>query len=280
MTSALVALSATGPLGRQWLPVASSADIQDGPIGVRLLARDLVLWRSPSGAVVAAPNLCTHSKADLTKGEVSDARLVCPKHGWTFGDEGRCVFKPSGLAISDKAHLKVHPCTERYGLVWVSLGDPAAPILDLAWDDDDRYRRIHSCASVWQSNSLQIMETLLAEDDCPYVDVITEEPFFVHGASKSGDGAMRRRLISCAPVDNHTSLVTSVLWTNSDGHSDDTKIVNEAMADLDKVKSAAEKVAGPASAEIACEETRSAEWKRRLLSFLGQGPTPAGPAWN
>ncbi|MGB8386601.1 MAG: Rieske 2Fe-2S domain-containing protein [Mycobacterium sp.] len=270
MTSALVALSATGPLGRQWLPVASSADIQDGPAGVRLLARDLVLWRSPIGAVVAAPNLCTHSKGDLTKGEVNSGRLVCPKHGWTFGDEGRCVFKPSGLPISDKAHLKTHPCTERYGLVWVSLGDPAAPVMDLAWDDD-RYRRIHNGASVWQSNSIQIMETLLAEGDCPYVDVTTEVPFFVRGAFKSDDGATHRRLISCAPVDNRTSLVTSVVWTNRDGRGDDAKIVNEVMADLDEVKSAAEKLAGPASAEIAFGESRSADWKRRLLTFLGHG---------
>lgn len=275
MTSALVTLSASGSLGRQWLPVASSPDIQDGPVAVRVLARDLVLWRSPSRAVVAAPNLCTHSKGDLTKGEVNGGRLVCPKHGWTFGDEGRCVFKPSGLAISDKAHLKTHPCTERYGLVWVSLGDPAAPIIDLAWDDDDRYRRIHSGASVWQSNPIQIMETLLAEDDCPYVDVTTEVPFFVHGAFKSDDGATHRRLISCAPVDNRTSLVTSVVWTNSDGHPDDTKIMNEAMADLDDVKSAAEKVAGPPSAEIASGETRSADWKHRLLTFLGQGSRPS-----
>lgn len=124
MTSALTVLSAAGPLGHQWFAVARSANVQDAPAAARLLRRDLVLWRSPSGAVVAAPDRCTHSKGDLTKGEVNDGRLVCPKHGWTFGDGGRCVFKPSGLPINDRAHLKIHPCVERYGLVWVSLDNP------------------------------------------------------------------------------------------------------------------------------------------------------------
>ncbi|BBY38166.1 hypothetical protein MMAN_23000 [Mycobacterium mantenii] len=264
-------LSASGPLGRQWFPVARSVDVQDGPVGVHLLGRGLVLWRSSSGAVVAAPDLCTHSKGDLTKGEVNDGRLVCPKHGWTFGDEGRCVFKPSGLSINEKAHLKVHPCTERFGLIWVSLNPPSTEPIDLNCEGDVGYRRIHTSATVWRSNPVQIIETLLAQNNPSFVDLAAEVPFFVHGAVKSDDGTTHRRLVSCAPSDNRTSLVTAVIWTNSDGHGDDAEIVKATMADLDEVKSTAEKAPGPASADIPVGDGSSAEWKRQFLTLMGQG---------
>ena len=169
--------------------MATSADVEDGPAAKGLLGRNLVVWRGPSDEVIAAPDQCTHSKGDLSKGEVTDGRLMCPKHGWTFGDEGRCVFKPSGLPINDKAHLHVYPCAERHGLIGVSLNEPDHPGIELAWDGDARHRRIDLRSSVWQSNPIHIMEILLAEDDSSTVDRTAELPFVVHGTFKSYDGA-------------------------------------------------------------------------------------------
>jgi len=271
MTSVPVALSASGPLSRQWLAVACSADVRDAPAAVRLLGRDLVVWRSPSGAVVAAPDRCTHSKGDLTKGDVHDGLLACPKHGWTFGDEGRCVFKPSGLPINDKAHLKTHASAERYGLIWVALNDPAAPIPDLDWDSDDSYRTIHSSVSAWRANPITIIESLLAQADSPFDNVVVDMPFVVHGTFKSDDGSQHRRLLSCAPVDSRTALVASVIWTNSDATDDDQKIVTEAAADLDTLKSAAEgRATLTPTIEIGSDEDAgSVDWKRRLLALFG-----------
>lgn len=273
MTSAVMPFSATGPLGRQWLAVASASDIADGPAGIRLLGQSLVLYRSPNRLIVAAPDRCPHSKGDLTKGEVNDGLLACPKHGWTFGDEGRCVFKPSGLPIADKAHLKTYACTERYGLIWVSIGDPAGPIMNLEWDGDERYRRIHSEMSVWQSNAMHIIETFLAQTDSPTVDVTADVPFTAHVAFKTADGTQHRRLLSCAPADGRKSMVTAVLWTTS-APDRDGEIVDAAMADLNELKSTAESAVGPSSTgEIVVDEqdTNVADWKRRLLDFVGQG---------
>jgi len=272
MTSAVIGFSATGPFGRQWSPVASSADVQDSPAAARLLGRNLVLWRSPSGAVVAAPDLCPHSKGDLTKGEVNEGRLVCPKHGWTFGDEGRCVFKPSGLPINDKAHLKIHSCTERYGLIWVSLNDPSVPLIDLAWDGDGLHRRIHSSVSVWKSNPIRIVEELLAQENSPFDDVTADVPFVVQGTFKSDDGVQHRRLVSCAPIDSRHSVVATVVWITNGAHGDDAKVADEATADLDDAQSAAESqaVLTPSIDIASDEEASSADWKRRLLAFVGQ----------
>jgi nitrite reductase/ring-hydroxylating ferredoxin subunit len=272
MNSTSMTFSATGPLGHQWFPVACSADVQHAPAAVRLLGADLVLWRSPSGAVVAAPDRCTHSKRALSKGTVRDGALVCPKHGWTFGDEGHCVFKPSGLPITENAHLKAHPCEEHYGLIWVSIGDPASPVTELVCDGDERHRRIHTGVSVWQSNPVTIVEALLGEADSPFDNVTADVPFIVHGAVKLDDGAEHRRLLACAPVDGRTSLVTAIVWNGSSAHDDEAKIVGDLLADLDGVKRIAEQDGvTPSAVEIASNdgETNSADWKRRLLAFLG-----------
>ena len=48
-----------------------------------------------AGDVVAAPDRCPHREAPLSAGFVEDGCLVCPYHGWKFGDDGRCVKVPS-----------------------------------------------------------------------------------------------------------------------------------------------------------------------------------------
>ena len=268
MTETFVIFNADGALARQPFAVGSSADVEDGPAAVRLLGRDLVLWRSPSGNVVAAPDQCTHSRGILSHGEVKDGCLVCPKHGWTFGDTGRCVAKPSNMPITEKAHLRTYPCTERYGVIWVSLGEPAAPIIDVPWDGDERYRRIHTGVSVWRSNPIRIIDKLLGWADSPLVDITSDVPFCVRGTLKSEGGVEHHRLLSCTPVDGRTSVVTSVIWTSSD--DDDKEITAIAMADLAEVKSVAE--GGGMSlpiVEVSDEEdTAVAEWKRRLVALV------------
>ena len=268
MTETFVIFSADGTLARQPFAVGCSADVGDGPAAVRLLGRDLVLWRSPSGNVIAAPDLCTHSRGILSHGQVRDGRLVCPKHGWTFGDAGRCVAKPSNMPITEKAHLKTYSCTERYGLIWVSLGEPAAPIIDVAWDSDETYRRIRPGVSVWRSNPIQIIDKLLSCADSALIDITADEPFYVRGTLKSEGGVQHHRLLSCTPVDGRTSLVTSVIWTDSD--DDDQEITATAMADLADMKSATE--AGGMSlpiVEVSDEEdTAVADWKRRLVALV------------
>lgn len=273
MPSAVMSFSTTGPLGHQWLAVASTSDVAGGPAGVRLLGQSLVLYRSPDGLVVAAPDRCPHSKGDLTKGEVNEGLLACPKHGWTFGDEGRCVFKPSGLPIADKAHLKTFACTERYGLIWVSVADPVDPIIDIDWDVDEQYRMIHSEMSVWQSNAMHIMETLLTEFDSTSVDVTADVPFIARVAFKTTDGTQHRQLLSCAPADGRKSMVSAVLWTSGGARGDDANVVEKAMSDLNALRSAAENTVGSSSTgEIVVDEgnTRVADWKRRLSDFVGQ----------
>jgi phenylpropionate dioxygenase-like ring-hydroxylating dioxygenase large terminal subunit len=159
-------------LADQWHVVCEGADLGAGPVAVTLLGRDYVVWRSPAGEVVAAPDRCPHREAPLSLGHVIDGCLVCPYHGWTFGDGGRCVAVPSaqpGVPVPPKAHLAAIGVEERYGLVWLSPGAPAAKIPAMRWEDDPAYRRINSGVEEWSANALRMTDNFLDISHFPYV---------------------------------------------------------------------------------------------------------------
>lgn len=113
-----------------WHPVASLDQFeQTAIIGVRLLGEDLVLWKEGSD-YHAWQDLCVHRGAKLSLGKVVDGCLRCAYHGWTYNGEGRCVLMPAhpDQAPPAKARTKRYPLQERYGLLWVCLGEPAQDI--------------------------------------------------------------------------------------------------------------------------------------------------------
>jgi len=105
-----------------WHPVAFSHELKERPLAARLLGQELVLWRVGAG-VAATRRYCAHRGADLCAGEVSGEGLRCAFHGWTYGQDGRCVRVPSqpGAPIPARAALASFRAVERYGLVWVCL---------------------------------------------------------------------------------------------------------------------------------------------------------------
>ena len=112
-------------LSRYWFPVARSVDLVDKPLGVTLLDRSLVLWRAGC-SIQAVDDRCCHRGVSFRCGWVEGDELVCAYHGWRFDIQGRCVAVPAHPELRPPASLRLgtHPCLERYGLVWTSLGDP------------------------------------------------------------------------------------------------------------------------------------------------------------
>ncbi|MEP7203406.1 MAG: aromatic ring-hydroxylating dioxygenase subunit alpha [Ilumatobacteraceae bacterium] len=169
-------LCSSTALADSWHPVARSVEVVAQPVAVRLLGRDVVLWRTPSGAVLAAPDRCPHRQAPLSIGTVEDGCLTCAYHGWTFGDEGRCVLVPSasnGVPAPPRAHLVAYPCEERYGLVWVCLGTPRGPIPCIVQDSDPSFRRINTPVDVWQVSATRMVDNFLDITHFPFVHVGT-----------------------------------------------------------------------------------------------------------
>lgn len=122
-----------------WHPVARVDDLAGGgPIAVRLLGEDIVLWRS-GYEYHAWRDLCVHRGTRLSLGRLVDgAALECPYHGWTYGRDGHCILMPAhpDQAPPAKACVDVYRAAAAHGLLWVTLGggSTAIPTFELLED--------------------------------------------------------------------------------------------------------------------------------------------------
>jgi phenylpropionate dioxygenase-like ring-hydroxylating dioxygenase large terminal subunit len=131
-------------LANDWLPVARRDALPEGSvISARVLGQDLVVWRS-GGRALAWQDLCIHRGAKLSLGRTQGGHLVCPYHGWTYNAEGACVRLPAHpeQAPPAKAHARVYQTQERYGLIWVCLGEPSCDLPDLPETGDASLRQV------------------------------------------------------------------------------------------------------------------------------------------
>jgi phenylpropionate dioxygenase-like ring-hydroxylating dioxygenase large terminal subunit len=155
-----------------WYAVAQPASLLGGPLAATLLGEHLVVWRSPGGAVAAAYDRCPHREAPLSAGTVVDRGLQCPYHGWTYDADGRCVLVPSSGpdgAVPPRAVLRRVQATERYGLVWLCLDDPVAPIPVIAEDTDPSFRRINQVVERWEAATTRLVDNFLDYAHFPFV---------------------------------------------------------------------------------------------------------------
>ena len=155
-----------------WYPLACSTDVLGAPLQRRLLGRKLVLWRNAEGVVSALPDRCPHREAELSRGEVRGDCLVCPYHGWEFAADGQCTRVPSatvGVPAPPKAHLDAYLSQEKYGLVWVCLGEPVADIPVLKWEDDPEFRRINTPFDEWKVSATRMVDNFLDYTHFPWV---------------------------------------------------------------------------------------------------------------
>ena len=166
-------LASSPALTEAWHAVARSVEVtHDTAHPVRVLERDLVLWRDPDDAVVAVADRCPHREAPLSLGTVAHGCLSCAYHGWTFAAGGRCVRVPSNpetVLPPRRAHLAAHHCTERYGLVWVCLGEPKGDVPCIAEDADPSFRRINTPVEPWRTSATRMVDNFLDISHFPYV---------------------------------------------------------------------------------------------------------------
>jgi vanillate O-demethylase monooxygenase subunit len=130
----------TAFLPNAWYAAVESATLVSNPQRCTLLAQPLVLWRTASGQPAALLDRCPHRLAPLSMGEVCDGAIVCPYHGLRFDAHGRCVMAPGQPRVPAQAAAQPFPVIERYGLVFVWMGDPSladpAEIVELpAWGE-------------------------------------------------------------------------------------------------------------------------------------------------
>ena len=157
--------AATVTLANYWHPIATSDEVVDQPRSFRLLGEQVVAFRDREG-VAAFQDLCIHRGTALSLGSITDGRLTCPYHGWQYDRTGACVHIPAlppGASIPRKARAIVYRARERYGLVWVAMAEPAAPIPawpENAWEDPD-YRVFLAGTFTWNSSAGRAVENAM-----------------------------------------------------------------------------------------------------------------------
>ena len=163
-------------LRRYWYAVARADEIGADPVGVELLRERLVLWRDGAGALGAAYDRCPHRESPLSLGHVVDGCLQCPYHGWSFAVTGACVRVPSSppdVPVPPKARLGTVHVDECYGLAWVCLDEPAAPIPAIPQESNPAYRRINNPVERWQTSATRMTDNFMDISHFPYVHVGT-----------------------------------------------------------------------------------------------------------
>ncbi len=107
-----------------WYAAAWSHELQEKPLGRTYLEQKVVLFRTQSGTAAALEDKCCHRAAPLSKGEVVGDALACGYHGLQFAVDGKCVLIPSQERIPAKARVPSYPVVERWGVIWIWMGDP------------------------------------------------------------------------------------------------------------------------------------------------------------
>ncbi|MEQ8509320.1 MAG: aromatic ring-hydroxylating dioxygenase subunit alpha [Rhodospirillaceae bacterium] len=109
-----------------WYVAAEAKDITGTPKGVRMLGQDLVVFRDSAGTPYCLSDVCVHRGGSLCRGKVVNDAVECPYHGWRFNGAGDCVEIPSlgpDANIPKRARVDSYPVAEKYGWLWVFLGD-------------------------------------------------------------------------------------------------------------------------------------------------------------
>jgi phenylpropionate dioxygenase-like ring-hydroxylating dioxygenase large terminal subunit len=155
-----------------WHPVALASAIPAGSVvAATLLDVEIALWRSSDGMLHAWEDRCPHRGTRFSIGKVRDDELECAYHAWRFAASGQCVAIPAlpALKPSTSVCARAFGVTERYGLVWVCLGTPAADVLPFPEHGDARLNKVICGPYDVATSGPRIVENFLDMAHFPFV---------------------------------------------------------------------------------------------------------------
>lgn len=128
-------------LHNAWYVAAWDHELGKSPLARTLLEQPIVLFRGADGRPAALANSCPHRRLPLSMGCVTDRGLRCGYHGMLLAADGVCLDIPGQTTIPPAANIRAYPVEQRWGLIWIWMGDPQladpATIIDVPHFDDD-----------------------------------------------------------------------------------------------------------------------------------------------
>ncbi len=80
------------------VPIAKVTDIPEGQAKPFMLAGRRVAVFNLDGQLYACSDVCPHAGAPLHQGFISQKRVICPWHGWTFDLEAVPGMEKDGVS--------------------------------------------------------------------------------------------------------------------------------------------------------------------------------------
>lgn len=152
-------------LKNAWYVAALSPDIGRELRAVQLLGEPVVLYRKQDGTAVALEDVCPHRRLPLSLGRLKNDAVECGYHGLTFDCSGACIDAATQPRIPPFARVRSYPTCDRYGLLWVWMGDPALAsvdeILDIPTANDPSWSMTRGDSMRCTSNYLWLVDNLL-----------------------------------------------------------------------------------------------------------------------
>jgi phenylpropionate dioxygenase-like ring-hydroxylating dioxygenase large terminal subunit len=112
------------PIPFGWYCIGYADELNTGDVRVvQYFEREMVLFRTESGALGLVDPVCPHMGAHLGHGSaVVEESLRCPFHHWAYNTAGWVTDIPYAKAFPARAKagpcLKTYPVLERSGLIW------------------------------------------------------------------------------------------------------------------------------------------------------------------
>ncbi len=141
-----------------------------------LLGEAIVIYRRADGTPAALEDACPHRKLPLSQGALKGDHVECGYHGLTFDGAGQCVAAPTQPdAIPRRAGVRSYPVEDRYGLLWIWMGDASAADPDLIFpvenhDSADWYKTDGGMMEI-DCNYLWVCDNLLDPSHVAWVHV-------------------------------------------------------------------------------------------------------------
>lgn len=113
-----------------WYVAALSTEVgEDALFHRKLLDTSVLIYRKKDGTPVAMQDRCPHRFLPLHMGKRVGDEVACHYHGLRFGTDGKCTHNPHGnQRIPEAMKTRSFPLLERYGFIWIWMGDqPADP---------------------------------------------------------------------------------------------------------------------------------------------------------
>ena len=124
-------------LYESWYVAGWSADFEQTLTPLTILNEKIVIFRTTKGDAVALEDACPHRKLPLSCGQLNDDRVACGYHGLTFDKTGRCVNAPTQPNAIPNIRVKSYPLEDRFGLLWIWMGEPTAADPDTIFHVDN-----------------------------------------------------------------------------------------------------------------------------------------------